>query len=191
MSKVATHQDQSVFDIAVQEYGSVEAVFDVLKANPGMRLDSIPSSGTILALEGDVIRQDIVDYYSKYNIKPATGSLPDLPVYTDLDMLQQILNLSLADGNHTFPGIELKNLNLNASVQLNYTGINSSDVQVKLEMSLDGVNYDDVPTSLYTLDNTKESHTWVLVGLITNYIRLNVTVNTATAGKLDELLIRL
>ncbi len=191
MYKITTYNNQSVFDIALKVYGSIEGVFDLVKNNPGLRFDSLLGSGSILQAPGAVIKQEVVDYYAKNKINPATGNLPNLPAYIDEDMLKQILNYNLSGGDHVFPGIELKNLNLNASIQLNYTGINSADVQVKLEMSLDGVNFDEIPTSLVTLDNTKDSHTWIILGLITNYIRLKVIVNTATAGTLDEMLIKL
>ncbi len=191
MNNLTTYADQSVFDIALQAYGSVEGVFDILKANAGLQLDSHIAPGTILQLPGDVVKQEIVDYYKKNNIKPATGALPSLPEFINNDMLKQILNYDLADGDHVFAGLKLINLNLNATVQLNYSNINSADVQVSLEMSLNGLDFDPVPGSAQTLDNTKDSHSWIIIGLITNYIRLKVIVNTATAGMLDELLVRL
>ena len=57
MNNVKTYKDQSVFDIAIQEYGSIEGVFDLLKNNPGLEFDSDIESGTALNTSGTIIDQ--------------------------------------------------------------------------------------------------------------------------------------
>lgn len=80
--RVTILQNQSLFDISLQEFGSVEGLFNLLLANPGMQIDSDIPSGTILKLDGEVIRPEVVDYYIKNGIKPATGGLDTLQTYT-------------------------------------------------------------------------------------------------------------
>jgi len=71
MKSVQVKDQQTVFDIAVQEYGSIEGVFDLLDGNDNLELDSDIVSGTMLKT-GTVIDQSIVGYYTKNNIVPAT-----------------------------------------------------------------------------------------------------------------------
>lgn len=63
---------QSLFDIAVQECGSVEAAFALAVANDIGITDEI-TPGTYLK-KTSIVNKKIVDYYTLKNLKPATSS---------------------------------------------------------------------------------------------------------------------
>ena len=193
MNNLTTYNNQSVFDIALQAYGSIEGVFELLKANAGLELDSHIAPGTVLQVTGEPVNKDVVDYYKKNNIKPATGNLDGLPDYSEEDdiMRERIYNYDLANGDNTFDGIRLYNLNNDGilSVQINYSGINSNDVQLIIESSLDGVNYTQIEGAAVTIDNTLSAFTFNFIGLKTAYMRLKVLKGISTAGTIDKLII--
>jgi len=81
-SQITTYDRQTAFDIALQEWGSIEGVFELLVANPGLSLDSNIPAGTVLRIEGTVISQPVVDFYKKNDIKPATGNVEGQSVYS-------------------------------------------------------------------------------------------------------------
>jgi hypothetical protein len=192
MSKTTTYADQSVFDIALQATGSVEGVFDLLKANTGLQLDSHIAPGTILQLPGEAVKQEIVDYYAKNNIKPATGNIAGLPEYMkEEEMIKVQYNYDLTGGSKALEGVRLYNLNGNMTVQINYEALNADDVSVSLEMSLDGFNYSAIPEASYQLDKSLQSHSFIFYGFWTSYIRLKVDVGSANAGKITDMLIQL
>jgi 2',3'-cyclic-nucleotide 2'-phosphodiesterase (5'-nucleotidase family) len=62
---------QSLFDIAIQAAGNVEAVFDIALANGLGITDDLPA-GTLLVIPAVANRQ-VADYYRTNNILPATG----------------------------------------------------------------------------------------------------------------------
>lgn len=188
MSNLTTYRHQSVFDLAIQEFGSIEGVFDLLAANPGLEFDSDIASGTVLKIDGEIINREVVDYYKKYNIKPATGDIEGLIEYTNDDggMITRTYNYDLSGGDNTFDGVRLYNLYKDVSIQINYTGINSG-VKTYIETSLDGVNFSPIPDADYTLDPAKPSHTFLLFGLTTAYIRLRV--EDGNAGTIDNMII--
>jgi len=193
MNNLTTYANQSVFDIALQAYGSVAGVFELLKANAGLELDSHIAPGTVLQVPGEPVNQEVVDYYIKNNIKPATGNLDGLPEYSEEDdiMIERIYNYNLSNGDNSFDGIRLYNLNNDGifSIQINYSAINSSDVQLMVESSLDGVNYTQIEGAAVTIDNTLSAFTFNFIGLKTVYIRLKVLKGIATAGTIDNLII--
>jgi hypothetical protein len=62
---------QSLFDLAIQEAGSVEAVFDLALA-AGLGITADMPAGTLLAASAVVGRQ-VADYYRTNSIRPATA----------------------------------------------------------------------------------------------------------------------
>lgn len=64
-------QGQTFFDIAIQEFGSVEAAFLFATLNGfSVTDDLVPGA---LLQKTDVINKNILSYYKNKNIKPATG----------------------------------------------------------------------------------------------------------------------
>ena len=70
---ITTLDGQSLFDIAVQEFGSIEAAFALATLN-GLSVTDELTPGTLLQKTG-IINKKIVSYYSDKNIKPATGGI--------------------------------------------------------------------------------------------------------------------
>jgi hypothetical protein len=65
-------EDQSLFDIAIQEYGSIEGVKQLIIDNPTTcSFEDDPVPGTLLLISGTVINQDIVQLLKDKKIKPA------------------------------------------------------------------------------------------------------------------------
>lgn len=65
--------NQSLFDICIKAYGSIEPIFDLAAAN-NMQLTEVLYPGQEIAIpELETIDQDIVDYYYENEIEPATA----------------------------------------------------------------------------------------------------------------------
>jgi hypothetical protein len=77
MKTVTVAGDQSWFDVAVQELGTIEGVFGLLGSVD--RLDENPIQARIIKLP-DVIVKSNVDYYSRRGIIPATGNLREVTI---------------------------------------------------------------------------------------------------------------
>ncbi|MDR3287049.1 MAG: LysM domain-containing protein [Prevotellaceae bacterium] len=66
---------QTLLDIAVQEMGSAEAVFELAAAN-NLSITDEPENGQILQIPqstGEYVPRQIVNYYNVNKIKPATA----------------------------------------------------------------------------------------------------------------------
>lgn len=70
---VTVSNNQSLFDIAIQVYGSVKYAFDLALAN-GLHITSVLEPGQELETpELETDHADIRDYYAANGIKPATA----------------------------------------------------------------------------------------------------------------------
>lgn len=74
MRKIIVGHNQSIWDIAVQEYGSYDAVKQLIIDNASVLnfTDSI-EPGTQLMISAEPTNKQIVDFLSKKSIKPATA----------------------------------------------------------------------------------------------------------------------
>ena len=79
---VTVLEGQSLFDLAVQTSGSVEAVFDVAELN-GLSVTDALIAGSVIETRYVVetrciasvsVNQPIADYYAKNGLKPATDA---------------------------------------------------------------------------------------------------------------------
>ena len=68
-------EQQNIFDIALQEFGSVEPAFDILAANTDMNgiTDNILPGNNINMPSNPVINTNIMLIYNKTNQKVTTG----------------------------------------------------------------------------------------------------------------------
>jgi len=73
MRSVTVRDNQSLFDIAVQEFGGVDAAFDLARLNEMGFTDDL-KSGQILNTTLAIIDAEIVAYFSSRNLKPAMGT---------------------------------------------------------------------------------------------------------------------
>lgn len=64
---------QTIYDIAIQFYGSIDGVFLLLQDNPTLNgLDTILTAGQKLKIKSDAIDADAVEYFKKNNIVPCS-----------------------------------------------------------------------------------------------------------------------
>ncbi len=63
---------QSLFDIAVQHRGRIDAAFEIAIEN-GLSLDASLTTNTELKIDNEVVDRMIVSYYASNDITPATG----------------------------------------------------------------------------------------------------------------------
>jgi|GEM_PF-2415658 len=71
--KIIKQANQSVLDLLLQGTGNLNGVVQFLRANAISMADEIPVGMSFTIPEGIEITQDIVSYYSRKGIKPATG----------------------------------------------------------------------------------------------------------------------
>ena len=69
--KVKVKDGQTLADIAIQEYGSLEAAMELAKAN-GLSVTDIPAPGTELTLQDVVYDKTMADYCKVNGVSPAT-----------------------------------------------------------------------------------------------------------------------
>lgn len=73
MGTIKPQQNQNIFDISLQEYGSIEKVFDLLEDNDQFDLTEDISVYNDLKVGREVFKKDIVEYYNSRNLNPATA----------------------------------------------------------------------------------------------------------------------
>lgn len=78
-SKVVSMKHQSLLDIALQENGTVEAVMAICEAN-NLSLTTVLIPGTELDAQTNITDIEILTYYKRNNIKPATDKAFIVPV---------------------------------------------------------------------------------------------------------------
>lgn len=79
MSKtVIVLNKQTIYDIAVQEYGSVEGVIQIIKDNAGVNLQTGLATGQILKITAAPINKAVVNYFTNNNLKPVSGETNEI-----------------------------------------------------------------------------------------------------------------
>ena len=73
METTKPQQNQNIFDISLQEYGSIEKVFDLLEDNDQFDMTEDLSVYEELKTGREAFKKDIVEYYNSRNLKPATA----------------------------------------------------------------------------------------------------------------------
>lgn len=74
-----------------------------------------------------------------------------------------------------------------STVQVFYTGLDAADGTIGFTQSLDGNNFDELNGSTGTLDNTKNSHTFNITALRTDYLRPLFTKGSNTSGTITKI----
>lgn len=69
---ITVRNNQSMFDLAIQEAGTVEAISDLMDQNNISPTDDL-APGDKLVLEAIITSTDIQRYFKSNNIHPATG----------------------------------------------------------------------------------------------------------------------
>ena len=77
LRKVKILENQSLYDVAIQECGSIEAVFDIMKANSNKfsHLNAVISANTEIFINDEmIINKPVVDIYKKTGVKIVNGT---------------------------------------------------------------------------------------------------------------------
>lgn len=84
MKTITVIENQNLWDISLQEYGDIEAVFYIVEANPLLKIDSEIASGQKINIpDRTPINKDVVNYYNSINYKPTSGSFIFTPTIID------------------------------------------------------------------------------------------------------------
>lgn len=143
MRRVEVLNGQTVFDVAVQNCGSIDAAFDIAALN-NIEVTSYPESGTILYVP-DAIDKKVAQYYQQNEIKPATAYMSNPYNFSPMSLLTKNPNYDLAQGDYTSEALRLDGPF--AIAQAQFTDLTGTGFEVKLQQSLgDGV-WGDVPNS--------------------------------------------
>ena len=190
MRRVKAEYNQTIWDIAIQYMGSVEAAVDLLVLNPALNASDVILKGLIVVVPDEPIKKSVVDNFEQSRIVPATMAADNLLIYVENDggMITKNYNYPLTSGDKSFDGIRLYNLDKDLTIQINYSSIDTDDVFVELETSLDGINWTPLLEGTYFLNKAKPSHTFTILGLVTAYVRLKVDTGTASAGVIDKVI---
>ncbi len=73
---VKAQHNQTMLDVALQHTGSVETIFDILQANPGVELCDQPAPGTEIEIPEHAIKAGNVlvkNFYTENYIVPASA----------------------------------------------------------------------------------------------------------------------
>ncbi|WP_294958661.1 hypothetical protein [uncultured Flavobacterium sp.] len=70
--------NQNLFDIAIQENGNVQTIFELSLLNGFSITDSISPASKIEVVKSDLIVQEIVDYLDNKELVVATGNADNL-----------------------------------------------------------------------------------------------------------------
>jgi len=190
MKEIIAESGQTVFDIATQEMGSVQGVFDILDANAFLRIDQSIPAGTVVLVPDTVINAGIVDYYTRNNIKPVSGLGEEITLnQEEMINITQDVAYDLSDGNTSFDGVRLANMGDELSVQINYTDLDG-DVIVYVEQSLDGTNFSAIEQANYHLVEGDTVHTFNINALVTNFARIRVEISGSATGTVDTIIYR-
>ncbi|WP_134151023.1 hypothetical protein [Flavobacterium sp. 270] len=73
MGAIKPQDNQNILDISLQEYGSIEKVFDLLEDNDKFNITEDISVYQDLKIGREAFKKDIVEYYNSRNLKPATA----------------------------------------------------------------------------------------------------------------------
>lgn len=201
MKTITAQTGQTLFDIALQTMGDVLGAFDILNMNAFLRLDMSIPAGTKVFVPDTVINPQVVDYYTRNNIVPASGLGEEVTLnIEDMINIVQTLNYQIGYGDKAFDGVRLWNLKDILTVQVNYSNISglpgfmptsTTGVHIYIEQSLDGELYSPVADATCVLDPALLSHTFNIEGLQTNYVRARFTRdNGDLTGTIDEIIFR-
>ncbi len=73
METIKPQENQNIFDLSLQEYGSIEKVFDLLEDNDQFNVTEDLSVYEDLKIGREAFKKDIVEYYNSRKLKPATS----------------------------------------------------------------------------------------------------------------------
>lgn len=94
-------------------------------------------------------------------------------------------NYSIADGDTYFDGVSADSDQM--AINIAYSGINSTDVELYLEQSIDAARWNAVPGSDTIVDQNADSHLFRVGTKSGMFIRVGLRKGSATAGTIDAI----
>jgi hypothetical protein len=95
------------------------------------------------------------------------------------------INYDLAGGDFTSNSVQLAGSKIMTSAVL--SDIIVSDIKLKLQQSIDGENWGDVPDSEVTIAAGQTSQSWNVIGLVRgSFLRLSGDVGSAVSGTVND-----
>lgn len=70
--KVKVENNQTIWDIALRHYGSIDGAFKILQDNPALDLDVDLVQGTLVNINQAPLNKDVVNYLIEKGVNPAT-----------------------------------------------------------------------------------------------------------------------
>lgn len=191
MQKVTAKSGQTVIDLAMQYLGGIDLVFEILDANESLVLDQSIPAGTIVYLPEKKVNKAVAAYYADNDIVPVSGLGEDMTIIeNDMNTVQQDVNYNLAGGDREFDRVQLFFLRDLLTVQVRYSDLDKANVVFAIDQSLDGQNWTEVPYCTFTLDPLKDTHTFNIVGILTNFVRGHIRTPESTTGTIDHIIFK-
>ncbi|MEL6559370.1 MAG: hypothetical protein AAFQ94_14360 [Bacteroidota bacterium] len=72
MGTTKPEQNQNILDIALQEYGTIEMVFELMEDNNIYHITYSLSVYSDLSINREALQKDIATFYKEAGVKPAT-----------------------------------------------------------------------------------------------------------------------
>ena len=87
MERIKPQEQQNMFDIALQGYGSIEGVIDLMQDNKLTTLGGTISVYDTYDITKQPLNRNIKNFYEERNVKPATGvTQANLEIYKELTL---------------------------------------------------------------------------------------------------------
>lgn len=177
MRKVEVLNGQTVFDVAVAACGDVSAAFVIAGLND-IDVTSQPEAGTFL-LVPEIQNKRVVSFYDSNKITPATAYSPQSYKFTPMSVQTKTEDYNLAGGNKTTDAATMDGSKI--AIQANFQSIAGSGLQAKLQESVDGINYADIPNSRVDISAGQTTQIWNLFGYPRNLqIRIAIIASGIT-----------
>lgn len=182
MKTIESLTGQTLFDIAIQEMGSPEGVWDILELNPELRIDIVIPTGTTVYVPDTLIKPAVVDYYTRNGIKPVSNSgdgVVYIPVNTDIE---QIVDYSVQNGPTYFDGVGPFDLNHVKKVRIDYNLSPDLVVNCQLYGSNNGSSWDEISNTQRPLDPWDNACIYDLVDCEYKYVRVYIDTEAVESG---------
>jgi hypothetical protein len=70
--KVKVENNQTIWDLALRHYGSIDGAFKILQDNPTLDLDVDLVQGTLVNINQAPLNKDVINYLIEKGVNPAT-----------------------------------------------------------------------------------------------------------------------
>lgn len=147
MADVVVQNSQTLFDMALQCCGDMAAAYDIAVLND-IEVTSHPAVGVTLEVP-DPANRKVVRYYSQNEIKPSTALMFNHNNLTQMSLKTKNPNYNLSQGDYTSEALQLDGSF--AAAQAEFTDLTGTGFEAKLQESIDGTVWGDVPNSTKAL----------------------------------------